>query len=276
MSSLRIHCSIIIAVLISTGSSTPGGSENKISSIITINKLFLSAPRIIGGQTARPRQFPHQVSIQYYNSHACGGSILNEYWILTAAHCIVPSMADGLLVKAGSSNLRNANTYEISLMISHEKYLDAESHNDIGLLRTRKPIQFNAFVQPIPLRSSAVGAGESAVTSGWGRQVIDGPAADVLQFLQFKTLSNEECRNRMPEEYRTSIYEDSLCVVQGVANRGVCDGDSGGSLIINGALVGVTAWITEYCGSVYPDVYTRVSVHVDWIERQMMRNIQFK
>lgn len=237
-----------------------------------INVISSSAPRIIGGQTARPRQFPHQISIQYYDSHACGGSIINEYWILTAAHCIVPSMADGLVVKAGSLNLRNANTYEISLMISHEKYLDDESHNDIGLLRTRKPIQFNAFVQPIPLRSSVVGAGEIAVTSGWGRQVIDGPASDVLQFLQFKTLSNEECRNRMPEGYKTSIYADSLCV-QSVANRGVCDGDSGGSLIINGALVGVTAWITEYCGSFYPDVYTRVSEHVNWIQRQMMRNI---
>lgn len=44
--------------------------------------------RIVGGQDADNNQFPYQISLRFENTHVCGGSIIDEKWVLTAAHCV--------------------------------------------------------------------------------------------------------------------------------------------------------------------------------------------
>lgn len=89
--------------------------------------------RIVGGSEASKGQFPHQVSLQWgmppliKNKHFCGGSIINELWILTAGHCIlaVPSYGQ-FTIKAGKHSLSATETTEQSIQalksIVHEKY----------------------------------------------------------------------------------------------------------------------------------------------------------
>ena len=51
-------------------------------------KITARSPRILGAQNAPEGKYPYQVSIQYFGSHICGGSIIFKQWILTAAQCI--------------------------------------------------------------------------------------------------------------------------------------------------------------------------------------------
>lgn len=77
-------------------------------------------------------------------------------------------------------------------------------------------------------------------------------------------MSNEECKDRLNQSIRNRIFDTSLCVVKR-RGIGVCTGDSGGPLAINGVLVGVTSWGASGCQGGVPDVFARVSKYVDWI-----------
>lgn len=43
--------------------------------------------RIVGGEATFIEEYPYQASLQYYSSHRCGAVIINENFVVTAAHC---------------------------------------------------------------------------------------------------------------------------------------------------------------------------------------------
>lgn len=84
-------------------------------------------------------------------------------------------------------------------------------------------------------------------------------------YIRTQTLDNEECENRWPS-FRKLIFDSSLCTVN-PGRVAVCTFDSGGPLVLNGTLVGVTSWTAGNCRGGAPDVFARVAHHVDWIEQ---------
>lgn len=130
--------------------------------------------RIVGGQTADEGQFPYQVSLRRYGSHSCGGSILNENWVLTAAHCLF-QVSGTLTVVAGTNSLgKGGDEYKTVKAIYNENYDPSGIHNDVALVKVATPIKFSSKVQPIALNTEAIGAGEDLVLSGWGRTSYPG------------------------------------------------------------------------------------------------------
>lgn len=79
-----------------------------------------------------------------------------------------------------------------------------------------------------------------------------------------KTLADDECHKVIgvdPGDF------GSLCAYSGKNGTGACFGDSGGPLIYKNELIGITSWVFEgKCAQGYPDAFTRLSEHVDWIE----------
>lgn len=136
--------------------------------------------RIIGGSTARRGQFPYTVALRgritLSNNtivwrHMCGGSILNNRWILSAAHCTLQQFSNVLNVIAvagGHHILNDGRIYRLDRIINHPRYSTANKNNDISLLRTNEQIQFNNFVRQISLRRQFVDAGVASIVSGWG------------------------------------------------------------------------------------------------------------
>lgn len=224
--------------------------------------------RIAGGSKADLGQFPYQAQMQFLRgTPICGGSILTEKFILTAAHCrhfmdeIL--MPPSVKILVGSVQHTNGTQYEVDEFISHEEYDKKTFRNDLMLIKVENTILFNDNVKPIKIHPHRVTAGQTVVASGWGFTNSRYNVPDTLQFIIKSTISFRECRGLLPEQDRAVLFKETLCT-KAEENRGVCPGDSGGPLVLNGELVGVVSW-GYVCGYNIPNMYVRVADYLPWI-----------
>lgn len=146
------------------------------------------SPKIVGGHIAAKNQFPHQIAIMYGGSLRCGGSIYNENWVITAAHCV----ANNLVILAGTNTLTDGGeARKVIKAIPHEDY--GNFMNDIALLRLEKPLTFDKSIQPIELLTEEVPVGGEVIISGWGKTSNIGSPSDQLKFNTLEATSSEEC-----------------------------------------------------------------------------------
>lgn len=231
----------------------------------------LPVKRMIGGENAEDGQFPYLVTIhQVGKTDGCAGSILNERFILTAGHCIKRIPAADLSIAVGSTQFSGGKVYQI------EKVLDSPffpwfRSDDIGLIKTALPIEFSEAVKPIAVHQSVVEGGVVAVVSGWGSTSKTNPhgMTEHLQFTHVNTLAVQECVDAFPWSVGQYISNSSLCTFN--AGKGMCRGDSGAPLVLNGELIGIASWAIP-CADRYPDVYTRISSYLTWIADNMKNN----
>uniref|UniRef100_A0A182FSP2 Peptidase S1 domain-containing protein n=1 Tax=Anopheles albimanus TaxID=7167 RepID=A0A182FSP2_ANOAL len=235
--------------------------------------------KIVGGTKAEER-IPYQISLQVLVStwfgfgprrwmHNCGGSIVNEYYVVTAAHCLDGMNASRMSIVAGTNDLRNdgakGTRYMIASYLIHPDYIEL-NRSDIGVMRTTQRIQFNEKVQPITYSSTFVGGNQTCLLTGWGytMPVRIGSTPQDLQEAELTTITNDECREKgMP------VNPTEICTFTR-RGQGACGGDSGGPLVCNRELSGVVSYGTRFCGIGLPDVYTRVSEFDTWIQENTM------
>jgi secreted trypsin-like serine protease len=98
---------------------------------------------------ARPHEFPWQVSLRTPSgSHFCGGSVINEWWVVTASHCIDGDTPGSLIVVAGDHTRNDASntvrqTLPVQRLFMHPQYDPYELMNDVALIKVSTPIQIN-------------------------------------------------------------------------------------------------------------------------------------
>ena len=156
--------------------------------------------RVVGGQEAADGSVPYQVSLQLKGfGHYCGGSILADRWVLTAAHCVEGQTPGQLNVLVGTNSLKEGGQlYESDKFVSHKRYNRPQFHNDIALVRLKSKLQFSDVVKPVEYSEKTVGQDQPVRLTGWGRTYEGGPVPTKLQTLNLTTLSNEECEKRTP------------------------------------------------------------------------------
>uniref|UniRef100_A0A674KH64 Peptidase S1 domain-containing protein n=1 Tax=Terrapene triunguis TaxID=2587831 RepID=A0A674KH64_9SAUR len=204
----------------------------------------------------------------------CGGSIVNEKWIVTAAHCIEPGAQ--ITVVAGEHNTEvNDGTEQYRQVVNifpHPTYNASQKkyHNDIALLVLGTPLEFNSYVTPICIASkeftnSLVKHGTGTV-SGWGSQLFRGRVATVLQVLKVPFVDRATCMRSS----RFSILQNMFCAGYHSEAKDTCEGDSGGphTTEIEGTwfLTGITSWGEECAKDGKYGIYTKVSEYVRWIK----------
>jgi len=133
--------------------------------------------RIVGGSVARPNSWPWQVALVNYGNFFCGGSILNNRWILTAAHC--EQEVRGLVADLGEHNIFDSRdgqvSYRAAKWISHPKYDSNNQMNDIALIKLDKDIIFNNKISPVCLPKGRKPVQNTyGIVTGWGTTAADG------------------------------------------------------------------------------------------------------
>ncbi|XP_014215791.1 chymotrypsin-2-like [Copidosoma floridanum] len=236
------------------------------SSLLALSYLQpAAAPRVVGGTDAPDGKYPYQVSLRdpFMMSHFCGGSIINKRWILTAAHCV--SGKKSITVVAGTNLLdgKDGKIYKSEYIVHHKDFSMKQIINDIGLIRVDRDITFSDKVQHVRLAKEDYSLdNESANLTGWGRLSNGGRIPNNLQEITVKILNQEKCKSFWDK--MMLIQESHVCTLT-KEGEGACNGDSGGPLVVNGEQIGLVSFGVP-CAYGYPDVYTRISNFVSWID----------
>ncbi|KAL0119102.1 hypothetical protein PUN28_009601 [Cardiocondyla obscurior] len=241
-----------------------------------------SSPQVVGGEEAPVNGYPYIVSLQMYSQHFCAGSVLNENWIITAAHCVqaVPSV-NYLSVKAGKHNIEKTESTEQTVKVSksyvHSSYGGGVGPYDIGLLKLSTPLKFNNEVQPIKLAAPESDPSGEAWLCGWGSisssHFPEMPSK--LQHVQMEIVDRQTCHESVERLTGSSpVHETNVCTGPLYDQISACSGDSGGPLIAyegqQPELIGIVSWGIIPCGSAgAPSVYTRVSKFNSWVQEKI-------
>ena len=157
-------------------------------------------PRIVNGESAKEGEIPYQVSLQNVDSsfHFCGGSVLNENYVITAAHCTVGKSPRAIKIVAGTINLAEGGSEHLAeKIIIHEKYSASDSWiNDISLIKVKTPFLKSKVLSFVPLPSPdyVIKANDVATVSGWGRLWQGGPTTVLLQRANILIADQEYCK----------------------------------------------------------------------------------
>ncbi|XP_059507533.1 chymotrypsinogen 2-like [Stegostoma tigrinum] len=232
-----------------------------------ISPVVTGYARIVNGEEAVPGSWPWQVSLQTDSGwHFCGGSLINENWVVTAAHCEV-STADFVIVGAHDKSLTtelSQKSMSIAKVVTHPKWNPYYINYDVAVVKLASPAQFNRHVSSVCLAAVAdyFPAGMKCVTTGWGRTPPERP--DTLQQAALPLLTNAQCK----QYWGNKITDIMICA--GASGASSCMGDSGGPLVCQKDnvwnLVGIVSWGSSSCSTYVPGVYARVTELRGWIE----------
>ncbi|XP_012061803.1 PREDICTED: chymotrypsin-1-like [Atta cephalotes] len=220
---------------------------------------------IVNGKNAKIGEFPYQVSLKYNDTHRCGGSIIDNYNILTAARCVdgLENLVNNLKVHAGTNWLNVPGVvYDIESVSINSKY--DLFINDIALVHLKNPITYKRLVQPINLTTSDEGLENKQCTLiGWGTTSVDGSTSNNLQKIKLIVYPQKDCKAAQPK-----LKYSHICTL--TKEGGACYGDSGGPLVANKSQIGIVSFGTP-CALGYPDIYTRVSSFIPWINKHLKK-----
>jgi secreted trypsin-like serine protease len=220
--------------------------------------------QIIGGSDAWPGKWPWMIYVLSPTA-ACGGSLISDQWVLTAAHCGLSTETKCVFGSFNRSKIEETNVVmNVIQVIVHPNYNDNTLEDDLALLKLEFPVQKSSHINTICLPSADHDLrNKQLFVAGWGRDASGEPTSvlnDVeCQYISFCNLVNHKPLKNICVKYLKR---------SGVS---VCNGDSGGPLmtLVNGKyeLVGVISSVATNCVS--PTSTTKVWYYLDWIIRQM-------
>jgi secreted trypsin-like serine protease len=248
--------------------------------------LFIFSPgkasAIVNGEETHAGEQPWTVGIAQaavsdgYTAQFCGGTLITNSWVLTAAHCTynetgVAFNAAELDVIIGRHQLSSTQGERIRIdkIVRNRNYDVVTLHNDIALLHLSQPSTGTPVRLVAPVRNDLERATIKATVTGWGT-TANGEATDKLQQAELPIVSATTCHT-VYAKIGLNLSPDILCA--GYAEGGIdaCTGDSGGPLVVwdaqtqNWVQIGIVSWGEGCAQQGLFGVYTRVANFTNWI-----------
>ncbi|CAO1432044.1 unnamed protein product [Diamesa tonsa] len=257
-----------------------------------INNYYKLAS-ILDGDVTYKGQFPNMVAIGWTQNdetieYNCGGSIITELFIVTAAHCSLDSGKRPNVVRIGDFDLLSDTDDEyvqqmyIADIIRHPEYSISSNYHDIALIKVDREIKMNRYVVPACIQHGPTNNNLEA--GGYGTTGFGEEKSNKLMKVNLRSIDQKECKdyyhNFDEQKLGRGIVEEQFCAKSFHFNRpamDTCNGDSGGGLQYQKRyrigqlvyeipiLVGIVSFgIT--CGLGAPSVNTNVPSYIDWLE----------
>ncbi|XP_061411371.1 cubilin-like [Lethenteron reissneri] len=234
--------------------------------------------RVVGGSLANVGKWPWQASLQFYNSHMCGASLISKDWLVSAAHCFEGrNDVNAWQVRLGTTYIYDSWSsvnLAVAEIITHERFNYTAIDYDIALVRLSRSVDFTSQISPIclpPDTSHFPLPGKTCYISGWGRtseadygvyySLLDAP----MDVFSHSGCSSDKMNGK-------SITTRMICIGHPAGGISACQGDSGGPLTCQGTdgtwyLSGVTSWGNGCARPMKPAVYTKTSKLLKWIKQ---------
>ncbi|XP_068831059.1 transmembrane protease serine 11E-like [Capricornis sumatraensis] len=227
--------------------------------------------RIVGGTEVQEGEWPWQTSLQWDGIHRCGATLINDTWLVSAAHCFRTYNDPARWTASFGVTIHPPKMKQaLRRIIVHEKYKYPSHDYDISVLELSRPVSYTNAVHKIclPDASHEFRPGDEMFVTGFGALQNDGSSQNHLRQVQVDLIDTKSCN--APQAYNNAITPTMLCAGSLKGNRDACQGDSGGPLVSPDArdiwyLAGIVSWGDE-CGQPNkPGVYTKVTAFRDWI-----------
>jgi len=297
---------------IATTTSSPIKSQNdpmshpnyKFFKDLKCGSLFSN--RVAHGNNSDLFEFPWAAQLGYDRitsfSYNCGGTVISDFYVLTAAHCLV-GLSGGIKlvsVRLGEYDLSKKEDCDgdpqdpicsepvqdvnVKSYVAHPAYERKRVLNDIGIVQMERAANFGQRnIKPIclPFTKELQQLPKHFVVIGWG-QTERSYRSPILQKAAVPLYDQEKCRNKftnLPAQKRVTLINGQFCA-GGEGKVDACRGDSGSSIQAVGSVnerpkmvqYGIVSYGVATCGieSGFPGIYTKVSEYLNW----MLDNMQ--
>ncbi|XP_054158034.1 proclotting enzyme-like [Oppia nitens] len=232
--------------------------------------------RIIGGALANPKDWIWMAALllKSQTQPYCGGALVTNQHILTAAHCLKDLTPEDIIIRLGAYDFSasadpEAQDFVVDYFKIHPKYNRQTYDNDMAIVKLRTKTRFTDSVKPICLpQKNRNYAGQLALVTGWGHTTFNGKNSPKLRQVSLPVWNNTACDS----VFSTAITDQMLCAGNPAGGKDSCQGDSGGPLMITGPnkrwmIIGVVSWGVNCGRPNSPGVYSRVSRFIDWVQQ---------